>query len=62
MSKEANRLTAKRIERLKEPGRYHDGRGLYLQITPSGSRSWLLRTSGTVASGCWAWARCIRSA
>lgn len=43
MSKEANRLTAKRIEKLMTPGRYHDGHGLLLQITPSGSRSWLLR-------------------
>ena len=43
MSKEANRLTAKRIERLKKPGRYHDGYGLVLQITKAGSRSWLLR-------------------
>ena len=43
MSKEANRLTAKRIERLKNPGRYHDGHGLILQITESGSKSWLLR-------------------
>jgi integrase len=43
MSKQANRLTAKKIERLKKPGRYHDGFGLVLQITKSGSRSWILR-------------------
>ena len=43
MSKASNRLTAKKIERLKEPGRYHDGHGLYLQITERGSRSWLYR-------------------
>ena len=43
MSKAVNRLTAKKIEKLKDPGRYHDGHGLLLQITESGSRSWLLR-------------------
>ena len=43
MSKAANRLTAKRIERLKKAGRYHDGYGLVLQITKGGSRSWILR-------------------
>ncbi|MFO1100197.1 MAG: Arm DNA-binding domain-containing protein [Xanthobacteraceae bacterium] len=43
MSKDANRLTAKKIEKLKKPGRYHDGHGLLLQVSPSGSKSWLLR-------------------
>jgi integrase len=38
-------LTARLVERLKGPGRYHDGfsRGLYLQVTESGAKSWLLR-------------------
>jgi integrase len=36
-------LTAKRVERLKEHGRYHDGHGLYLQINEGGAKSWLLR-------------------
>jgi hypothetical protein len=36
-------LTVKDVERLAEPGRYGDGRGLYLQITPAGVRSWVLR-------------------
>ena len=36
-------LTVKAVARLKEPGRFADGRGLYLQITPAGNRSWLLR-------------------
>ena len=43
VSKESNRLTAKRIAKLAKPGRYHDGHGLHLQITKRGSRSWLLR-------------------
>ena len=36
-------LTQRQITGIKEPGRYGDGRGLYLQVTPSGVRSWLLR-------------------
>jgi integrase len=36
-------LTTKKVAKLKEPGRYLDRRGLYLQITPAGVRSWVLR-------------------
>jgi integrase len=38
-------LTAKKVEREKRPGRYRDGhiRGLYLQIGPTGGKSWGLR-------------------
>jgi integrase len=37
------RLTAKRVDHLHKPGRHGDGGGLYLQITPTGVRSWVLR-------------------
>ena len=48
MARKTNGLTAKRVERLKEPGRYHDPdhKGLYLQVQESRngiSKSWLLR-------------------
>jgi integrase len=38
-------LTAKKVERTKEPGRYRDGlvKGLRLQISKSGAKSWVLR-------------------
>ena len=38
-------LTAKKVERTKTPGRYRDGlvKGLLLQITNSGAKSWVLR-------------------
>ena len=40
-------LTALRVEKLKEPGRYGDGGGLYLQVQSSAkggvSKSWLFR-------------------
>jgi integrase len=38
-------LTAKRVERTKKPGRYRCGlvKGLLLQVSASGARSWVLR-------------------
>jgi integrase len=38
-------LTSKKVARLKTPGRYRDGLipGLYLQITETGGRSWVMR-------------------
>jgi len=36
-------LTVKGIKRLTRAGRYSDGGNLFLQVTPSGGRSWLFR-------------------
>jgi Arm DNA-binding domain len=36
-------LTAKKVERVTAPGRYHDGHGLYLQVVNANNKSWLLR-------------------
>jgi hypothetical protein len=38
-------LTAKKVERTQKPGRYRCGivKGLLLQISPSGAKSWVLR-------------------
>ena len=38
-------LTAKKVERTKEPGRYRCGlvKGLLLQISDGGAKSWVLR-------------------
>lgn len=38
-----NKLSAARVNSLKQPGRYGDGDGLWLQIGPSGTKSWLFR-------------------
>lgn len=38
-----NRLTALAVTRTKMPGMYPDGGGLYLQVTKTGSKSWLFR-------------------
>lgn len=36
-------LSAKTVEKAKEPGYYSDGGGLYLQVSPTGSKSWIFR-------------------
>lgn len=41
MARTMNRLTVREVASLKEPGRYADGGGLYLRLTPAGSRSWV---------------------
>jgi len=38
-----NRLTALSVQRKQKPGMYADGDGLYLRVSPTGSRSWLFR-------------------
>ena len=43
MSRALHRLTAVAVRNLREAGRYPDGGGLYLQITPAGARSWIFR-------------------
>ena len=43
MARVSNRLTAMTVQRLKEPGRYADGGGLYVQVGPTGGKSWLFR-------------------
>lgn len=37
------KLTARKVETLREPGMYGDGEGLYLRVGPTGSKSWILR-------------------
>ncbi len=37
------KLTATGIRNLWEPGRHGDGEGLYLNVTPAGTRSWIQR-------------------
>lgn len=39
----SNKLSAAFVTKAKEPGRYGDGGGLYLQVKPGGTRSWLFR-------------------
>jgi integrase len=38
-----NRLSAVELKGLKTPGYHHDGGGLYLQVSLSGGKSWILR-------------------
>jgi integrase len=41
--RDSNRLSALKVARLKEPGRYADGGGLYLQISRWRTKAWLFR-------------------
>lgn len=43
MATKKNALTVKAVQNLKEPGKYLDGVGLYLQITKAGVKSWIYR-------------------
>ena len=43
MAKNVNRLKALQVKQLKEPGWYPDGRGLYLQVSNTGTKSWVYR-------------------
>ena len=43
MSRAVHRLSTKTVEKTKEPGYYCDGGGLYLQVSPTASKSWIFR-------------------
>ena len=43
MSRPVHRLSPKAVESAKQPGYYCDGGGLYLQVSASGSKSWIFR-------------------
>ncbi|AWH25718.1 site-specific integrase [Stenotrophomonas sp. YAU14D1_LEIMI4_1] len=43
MGLKINRLTARRVATITEPGYHADGGGLYLQVTASGAKSWVFR-------------------
>jgi Arm DNA-binding domain len=43
MARTINRLTDFKVRQQKKPGLHPDGAGLYLQVTTSGAKSWVLR-------------------
>jgi hypothetical protein len=43
MARSINKLSALKVGRLAEPGDYSDGEGLWLQVSPTGSKSWIFR-------------------
>src|ERR1035437_9130067 len=43
MKRQLLRLSQKEVTNKKNPGYYPDGGGLYLQVSESGSKSWLFR-------------------
>lgn len=43
MARALNRLSARRVATVTDAGYYADGGGLYLQVTPTGAKSWIFR-------------------
>ncbi len=43
MARRLNRLTAVEVRAIDEKGMYHDGGGLYLQVSAAGAKSWIFR-------------------
>ena len=43
MRDSSKQLTAVSVKRKTQPGRYHDGNGLYLQVAKGGTKAWLYR-------------------
>jgi Arm DNA-binding domain len=41
MGRQINKLSARKVETVRTPGRHSDGGGLYLNVTEGGGRSWL---------------------
>ena len=45
MAREIDKLSALKVSRLRKPGMYGDGAGLWLQVRSAASKSWLFRYS-----------------
>jgi integrase len=43
MARTMGRLTALKVDKTKKPGVYADGGGLYLRVTPEGTKNWIYR-------------------
>ncbi|MDB5743065.1 MAG: site-specific integrase [Polaromonas sp.] len=43
MARQTQRLSSLQVAKLEKPGYYCDGAGLYLQVSKSGSKSWIMR-------------------
>lgn len=43
MAQQINRLSSTKVSKTKEPGYHHDGAGLYLQVSPALTKSWIFR-------------------
>src|ERR1700737_863617 len=43
MARASNKLSAVEVKSIDQKGMYHDGGGLYLQVSVGGARSWIFR-------------------
>jgi integrase len=46
MAREIDKLNPQIVSAITEPGMYHDGLGLFLNVSKGGSKSWILRYTG----------------
>ena len=56
MARALNKLTDTECRAATKPGMLGDGGGLYLNVKPSGTKSWASYGSGTAGVGKWGWA------
>ena len=49
------KLTALQVKAISEPGRHGDGDGLYLNVAPPGSKSWVQESSLRAGAGTLGW-------
>ena len=56
MARAIGRLTALKVDKLKEPGMYADGGGLYLRVTPGATKGWVYDSCWMAGRDGWAWA------
>ena len=45
LGRQSNRLSARTAVAASKPGYHPDGNGLYLQVSPTGTKSWIFRYS-----------------
>ena len=45
LGRQFNRLSARSVATASKPGYHPDGNGLYLQVSPTGTKSWIFRYS-----------------
>src|ERR1700737_5658107 len=43
MARASNKLSAVEVKSIDQKGMYHDGGGLYLQVSAGGAKSWIFR-------------------
>jgi hypothetical protein len=56
LAQNLSKLSALAVAKASKPGYYGDGGGMVLQVSPSGSKSWLFRFNLAGRAAKWDWA------